>query len=53
MANQALNHEDDKANMLLFICWKSAQLLCHFLQATALNITNFVHLWGVTTTIKE
>lgn len=51
MANQALNHKDDNNDMMLLIWWKSAQLLWPFMPATALNITNFVHLWGVTNTI--
>lgn len=53
MANQALNHEDDNADMMLLICWKSAQLLCHFTPAMELNKTNLVRLWGVTNTVKE
>lgn len=53
MANQALNHEDDNADMMLLICWKSAQLLCHFTPAMGLNKTNLVRLWGVTNTVKE
>lgn len=53
MANQALNREDDNADMTLLICWKSAQLVWYFTPAMELNKTNLVHLQGVTNTIKE
>lgn len=49
-ADQALNHEDDNNDMMLFIWGKSAQLLFHVIPAAALNRMHFVQFlfffWG-------